>query len=178
VAEEELGIGWERGGLVVVATVAIYMLLVLSVRLLGQRTLATMSSFDLGCAIALGAVVGRTSLLRDPTLGAGVIAMTTLFATQIALARLRQHRWIDRLLNRPPVLLMVDGIALTENMRASHLAEDELRQKLRLAGVRTPEEVQCAIMERNGSVSVIRRGEPLHPELYSDVPDFPRSKGG
>jgi uncharacterized membrane protein YcaP (DUF421 family) len=174
-AEEQLGIGWQRGGLVVLTTVAIYLLLVLCVRLLGQRTLANMSSFDLGCALALGAVVGRTSLLLDPTLGTGVIAMITLFATQIVLAQLRQHRWIDRMLNRPPVLLMVNGVALTDNMRSSHVAEDELRQKLRLAGIRRPTEVQCVIMERNGAVSVIRQGEPIDPALYSDVPGLPRS---
>lgn len=173
-AEEQLGIGWERAGLVVLATVAIYLLLVLSVRVLGQRTLANMSSFDLGCVLALGAVVGRTSLLLEPTLATGAIAMMTLFATQIVLALLRQNRWIDRLLNRPPVVLMVDGVALPATMRASHVAEDELRQKLRLAGIRSPSEVQCVIMERNGAVSVIRHGEPIDPVLYSDVPGLPR----
>ncbi|MGY1916968.1 YetF domain-containing protein [Blastococcus sp. HT6-30] len=167
---DQLGIDAGTAGFVVLTTVAMYLLLVLCVRLVGQRSLATMSSFDLGCAIALGAVVGRTVLLLDPTLATGAVAMVTLFATQTALARLRQSRWADRLMNRPPVLLMAGDTPLRENMRAAHVAEDELRQKLRLAGIRNLAEVRCVVLERTGAVSVVRRSEPLDPWLFSDVP--------
>jgi uncharacterized membrane protein YcaP (DUF421 family) len=167
---EQLAIDVERAGLVALTTVAMYLTLIVCVRIVGQRSLATMSGFDLGCAIALGAVVGRTSLLLDPTLGAGVVAMLTLFATQAILSQLRRSRWVDRLMNRPPVLLMAGGIPLAENLRAGHVAEDELRQKLRLAGIRNLSEVQCVVLERTGAVSVVRRSEPLDPWLFSDVP--------
>ncbi|WP_346620968.1 YetF domain-containing protein [Blastococcus montanus] len=167
---DQLGIDWGTAGLVVLTTVAMYLVLVLCVRLLGQRSLATMSSFDLGCAIALGAVIGRTALLLDPTLLTGVVALVTLFATQIALVRARRSRWLDRLLNRPPVLLMAGDTPLRENMRQAHVAEDELRQKLRIAGIRHLGEVRCVVLERTGAVSVVRQSEPLDPWLFSDVP--------
>lgn len=167
---EQLGIDWELAGLVALATVAMYLTLIACVRVVGQRSLSNMSSFDLGCAIALGAVVGRTALLLDPTLLVGVVAMVTLFSTQAILARLRQSRWVDRLMNRPPVLLMAGPVPLRDNMRAGHVAEDELRQRLRLAGIRHLDEVRCVVLERNGSVSVVRRSEPLDPWLFSDVP--------
>ncbi len=166
---DQLGIDWLRAGLVVLTTITMYLLLVLCVRLLGQRTLATMSSFDLGCAIALGSVIGRTSLLLDPTLATGAIALVTLFATQITLARLRRNRWVDPLMNRPPVLLMAGDTLLHENMRAAHIAEDDLRQKLRLAGIRNLAEVRCVVLESTGAVSVLRRSEPLDPWLFSDI---------
>ena len=172
--QEQLGIDGRTAALVVLTTVAMYLTLVLCVRLVGQRSLATMSSFDLGCAIALGAVVGRTVLLLDPTLATGVVAIVTLFATQTTLARLRQNRWVDRLMNRPPVLLMAGPTPLTENMRGAHVAEDELRQKLRLAGIRDLAEVRCVVLERTGAVSVIRQSEPLDPWLFSDVPGAER----
>ena len=172
--QDQLGIDGGTAGLVVLTTVAMYLTLVLCVRLAGQRSLATMSSFDLGCAIALGAVVGRTSLLLEPTLATGVVAMVTLFATQTTLALARRSRWVDRLLNRPPVLLMAGPTPLTENLRAAHVAEDELRQKLRLAGIRDLAEVRCVVLERTGAVSVIRQSEPLDPWLFSDVPDAQR----
>lgn len=171
---EQLGISPERAALVVLSTVVMYLALVLLVRVLGQRTLSSMSSFDLGCVIAMGAVIGRTVLLLDPTLMTGLIAMGTLFAIQITLSRVRQTRWIDRLANRPPVLLMADATPLPDNLRAAHVAEDELRQKLRLAGVRNLAEVRCAVLERNGAVSVVLRGEPLDPWLFSDVPGAER----
>ncbi|MDP5184756.1 DUF421 domain-containing protein [Blastococcus sp. BMG 814] len=171
---DRLGIDWLTAGLVVLTTVSMYLVLVLCVRLVGQRSLATMSSFDLGCAIALGAVIGRTALLLDPTLLTGVVAIVTLFTTQIALVRVRRSRWVDRLLNRPPVLLMAGDVPLRENMRAAHVGEDELRQKLRLAGIRDLAEVGCVVLERTGAVSVVRRSERLDPWLFSDVPGAER----
>jgi uncharacterized membrane protein YcaP (DUF421 family) len=174
---EQLGIDWQTAGLVVLSTVALYLVLVLCVRLVGQRSLATMSSFDLGCAIALGAVVGRTALLLDPTLLTGVVAIVTLFATQVTLVRARRSRWVDRLLNRPPVLLMAGDTPLRDNMRAAHVGEDELRQKLRLAGIRDLSEVGCVVLERTGAVSVVRRSEQLDPWLFSDVPGAERLVG-
>lgn len=171
---DQLGATWPRVALVVLATVVMYLVLIAWVRLLGQRTLANMSSFDLGCAVALGAVVGRTSLLLDPTLLVGLVAMSTLFVIQISLARLRQARWMDRVLNRPPVLLMSGADPLPDNLRAAHVAEDELRQRLRLAGIRSADEVRCVILERNGMVSVVRHGADLDPWLFSDVPGAQR----
>ena len=69
---------------VVLATAGMYWALVVLVRLLGQRALARMSSTDLATAVALGAVIGRAALGYTPTLGAGVIALVTLFTMQAA----------------------------------------------------------------------------------------------
>ena len=165
----ELGATWPEVLRVVISTGAIYLVLVLLVRLIGQRSLATMSSFDVGCVVALGAVVGRTVLLETPTLVIGLVALVSLFAMQGSLSRLRQHRRFDRWVNRPPVLLMTGARPLRDNMRRAHVAEDELRQRLRLAGVRRLDEVHCVVLERNGAVSVIRRGDDVDPWLLADV---------
>lgn len=53
------------------------------------------------------------------------------------------------------------------------MSEDELRQRLRLAGIRHRDEVQCVVLERNGNVSVIRRGELVDPWLLADVTASP-----
>lgn len=165
----ELGATWEELARVVITTVAMYLALILLVRLAGQRSLASMSSIDVGCVVALGAVLGRTLLLEIPTLLIGVVALVALFGMQSLLGRLRQNRRFDRWVNRPPVLLVNGRELLHDNMRRAHVAEDELRQRLRLAGIRRLDEVGCVVLERNGSVSVIRRGEQIDPWLLADV---------
>jgi uncharacterized membrane protein YcaP (DUF421 family) len=64
---------------------------------------------------------------------------------------------------------MSGGELRRDAMRRSHVSEDELRQRLRLAGIRHRHEVQCVVLERNGNVSVIRGGEDVDPWLLSDV---------
>lgn len=169
----ELGATWDELARAVISTVGIYLALVVLVRLIGQRSLSSMSSFDFGCVVALGAVLGRTVLLRDPTLLIGVVALTTFFVIQGMLGLLRRHRRFDRLINRSPVLLMDGAEPQRDAMRRSHVSEDELRQRLRLAGIRHRDEVQCVVLERNGSVSVLRRGNAVDPWLLADVSSEP-----
>ncbi len=168
---DRLGVTWAEAASIVLSTIVIYLTLVVLVRIAGQRSLARMSSFDYGAAVAFGAVLARTVLLLRPTLLAGVIGLVSLFVTQGALGLLRQNRTADRLINRPPVLLMAGSALLRSNMHRAHVTEDELRQRLRLAGVRDFDEVQCVVLERNGEVSVIRTGRLISPELIDDVPE-------
>ncbi len=174
---EQFRISLETALTVVVTTVLIYLAFILLVRLVGSRSLTSLASFDFAAVVALGAVIGRTILLADPTLMIGLVALTTLFAMQGLLGLLRQSRWVDRLIHRRPTMLVRNGALLTENMRGCHVVEDEIRQALRRAGARSLEEVECVVLERNGTVSVIRSGVPVEPWLIADVagdlPDEP-----
>jgi uncharacterized membrane protein YcaP (DUF421 family) len=154
---------------VVVTTVGIYVAFMAMVRVVGPRSLTGMSSFDFACVVALGAVVGRTSLLAVPTLAIGVVALATFFGMQAALGLLRQNPRIDRLLNPAPRLLALDGALLPDNMRRAHIVEDEVRQALRRAGAGSLDEVACIVLERNGALSVIRRVGRVDPWLLRDV---------
>ena len=167
---EQFGTTWADAASVGLATVVVYLAFVLHVRVLGQRTLASMTSFDVGVVLALGSVMGRTVLLETPTLAGGLVAMVVLFAAQLLFAVVRRNRRADRLLNRPPLLLLAQGRPLPENLVRGKVSEDELRQRLRLAGVVSLSEVQAVVLERNGAISVLRGG-PLSPMLVEDVVD-------
>ena len=165
----QLGVTWGQAGSVVVATVGIYLTLVLLIRIVGQRALASMSSFDFAAAVALGSVTGRVVLGYTPTLLAGVIGLSTLFGLQASFGLLRRIPGADGALSNLPLLLMADGQVLPDNLRKARIVENELRAKLRLAGIRRYDDVACVILEHTGAVSVLRRGEAISPELLEDV---------
>jgi uncharacterized membrane protein YcaP (DUF421 family) len=164
-----LGLSWTEAATVVVSTVGIYLGFLVLLRIVGQRAVAAMSSFDFAAAIAFGAVLGRTVLGYTPTLAAGLLGMVTLFALQAAFGVVRRNRRFDRALNNLPLLLMVNGVVLTDRLRTAKMVEDELRQKLRLAGIHRYDEVAAVILERTGAISVLRRGDTIAPDLLSDV---------
>jgi uncharacterized membrane protein YcaP (DUF421 family) len=164
-----LGLDWTQAAAVVVSTVGIYLTLLVLLRLAGQRAIATMSSFDFAAAVALGAVTGRVVLGYTPTLLAGMIGLTTLFGLQAAFGVGRRSRLVDRTLSNLPLVLLANGRLLDDNLRKVRVVEDELRAKLRLAGVRRYDDVACVILERTGSLSVLMRGETIAPEMISDV---------
>ncbi|MFD1213102.1 DUF421 domain-containing protein [Arthrobacter sp. GCM10027362] len=166
---EDYGLGWADVLRIVVSAVALYAVVLLVIRVLGQRTLATMSSFDLAAVIALGAVIGRAILGYTPTLAAGLVGLVTLLALQALSGQIRRFRGAAHLVSSRPILLMAGRRMLRENMVRAHVAEEEMLAKLRLAGIRHTSEVACVVLESTGQISVLRRGQPISPGLLADV---------
>ena len=164
---DELTTTWETALQVAVATVAVYVGFVLLVRLAGQRSLATLSVADLGCVIALGAIAGRTTLLTNPTLVTGLLALAILVVLRW-LTSLAQRRPVARWLRGTPVLLVADGELIPDGLRRAGVADDELRQQLRLAGVTALGQVRYAALETTGEISVLRGDVPVDPWLTED----------
>lgn len=153
-------------------TVAMYLALLMLVRIAGPRSLSTMAATDVACVVAVGAVVGRTALLALPTLQTGAVALAVLFATQFLLSSLRRHRLLESLLVPPPLILIRNGRLDDKALRRARISHDDLRQRLRLAGVTGMDRVLWVVLERNGQVSVLRDGgaEPDHWLLHDLLP--------
>ena len=164
-----LGLSWTDAVSVVLSAIGVYLAFVILIRIVGQRALAAMSSFDFAATIAVGAIMGRAVLGYTPTLGAGVLGMATLFALQSAFGRVRWNRRLDRALSKVPLLLVANGAVLSDNLRKVKISEGEVRQQLRLAGVHRYDDVAALILERTGAVSVLRRGETIAPDFIADV---------
>ncbi|MGV8846251.1 DUF421 domain-containing protein [Tessaracoccus sp.] len=158
-----------EGLIVVISTVALYWGFILIIRVLGQRALARISSPDLATVVALGAVLGRSALGYTPTLGAGLLALVTLFAMQALAGQIRRLTVYPQALNNVPWLLMAGETAIEENLRRTHLAPDEMMSQIRLHGVRHLTEVACVVLEPTGEISVLRRGIPLDRALMADI---------
>lgn len=154
---------------VVISAIGIYCGFFILIRILGQRTLANMSTFDFAGVVALGAVAGRAVLGYTPTLGAGLIALVTLLALQALVGQLRRTKTGARVVRNPPRMLMAGSKVLTGNMVRAHVVESELFAKLRSAGIRSQSEVACVILEANGTISVLRTGVGIDRYMLEGV---------
>ncbi|WP_282776422.1 MULTISPECIES: YetF domain-containing protein [unclassified Nocardia] len=165
---ELLGISVEGALAVVFATAGMYLVMVVLVRLLGQRVLSGMSSFDLVAVIAFGAVIGRAALGDSPRLAGGVVALVTLMTIQALVGVVRGTRVGSRVVNRP-VLLMAGREVLESHLRTCHVSRSELHSRLRQAGISRPDDVGAVIFEPSGGISVLRSDRPIDPSLLADV---------
>ncbi|MGC5627779.1 DUF421 domain-containing protein [Georgenia sp. Z1344] len=154
---------------VAVATAGMYLAMVLLVRVLGQRVLSSMSSFDLVAVIAFGSVIGRAALGEAPVLAGGIVALLTLISMQALVGLVRHLRGGNRALVARPVLLMAGSQVIDEHMRKCHVLPGELQSRLRLAGISHYGQVAAVTFEPTGTISVLRRGEPVDPLLLSGV---------
>ncbi|WP_158591140.1 DUF421 domain-containing protein [Kocuria tytonis] len=165
----ELGISFPHAAAVVLSAVGIYLTFLVFVRLLGQRILTAMSTFDVVVTVMLGAVAGRVILGHPPTLASGVLGLAVLFLLEAVFGRLgARPRW-QRLFNAPARILMVGADVDEQALQRAHITRSELHGALRRAGVRSYGEVACVLHEPGGGISVLRRGVPIDRHLLADV---------
>ncbi|OJY39301.1 MAG: hypothetical protein BGP03_23350 [Pseudonocardia sp. 73-21] len=70
------------------------------------------------------------------------------------------------------MLLMLGPDLRRDAMRRARVAEDEIRQLLRLGGIGDRADVGCVVLERTGQISVVRAG--IDESLLVDVLRTPR----
>ncbi|WP_370324760.1 DUF421 domain-containing protein [Euzebya sp.] len=154
-ALSKLGITPAEAGLTVLIATAMYLVVIVLSRVFGQRQFATATSYDMAFTFALGSIVGRVVLVRT-SLATAVLGLVTLFGLH-ATSRWLHHRvpTVHRLIQNRPILLVVDGEVLDENLRRARTSRAELFQQVRLAGVGRLADVGAVIMERSGAMSVL-----------------------
>ena len=154
---------------VVLGTAGMYATMVIIIKLVGQRVISSMSSFDVAAVIAFGSVLGRAALGEAPRLAAGILSLATLVAMQAIAGVVRTAHRGGRLIVSKPVLLMAGSTVIEENMRHCHVVLAELQSRLRQAGIRHRGEVAAVVFEPSGAISVLRRGDGIDPSLLEGV---------
>ena len=135
---------------------AVYALMLLVIRLLGKRTVGNFSAFDLLVALMLGEVVDEL-IYGDVMMVQGVVAIVTLAVLQYANSWLSysSHK-LGAILEGTPTVLVRSGRLEKKGMRQERMSEDDVRAELRLQGVDDLGEVKLAMVEPDGSVSVLK----------------------
>jgi len=92
----------------------------------------------------------------DSTLSGGLVAASSLFIVNYILKYL-QYRFpkFGKIVQGDPTMLIYEGKMLKTHMKNVKISEDELMEAVREHGVATVKDVDLAIMEVDGSISVL-----------------------
>ena len=150
---------WIAGAAVIAGkTAVIYAFLVIGLRLFGKRELGQLSLYDLVLVIILGNAVQNAMINNDNTLGGGLVAALVLLSLNWGLNRLiTRSRRAERILVGDPVLIVHDGQPLKKRMAREGITQDQLDAALREHGIDDVSTVHIAILESDGTISVIPR---------------------
>ena len=145
-----------------IRTLALYLVLILSVRLMGKRQIGQMeaSEFVVTMLVAnLAAIPMQDSAI--PLLS-GLVPILTVLGSELVLSCLiLKSLALRRLLCGRPVILIDNGKILRENLRRTRVTLDELTGQLRQKDVLDIRQVQYAILETDGHLSVFPFPEHL-----------------
>lgn len=134
-----------------------YVVLILFIRMFGKRTLAKMNAFDLIVTVALGSTLATVIISKDVKLADGALALFLLCGLQfvIAYASVRSRR-AERAVKAEPALLYFQGRFLDDTMKAERVTADEILAAVRSQGINDLTQVGAAVLEADGSISVMR----------------------
>lgn len=138
----------------------IYIIILLGLRLLGKNHLSQLSILDFVLVLLLSNAVQNAMVGNDSTLLGGVIAAVTLLLLNYLLtAFMYRFKSADALFQGSPTMLVHDGNLLQEHMRREKISDEELRRAIREHGMENISDVKVAILESDGTLSVIPKGD-------------------
>lgn len=144
----------------VLRATAIYALVMVLIRVSGKRAVGQFTPFDLVMLILIGNAVQNGINGGDNSLTGAAIMATTLIALNygVALVTSRSRR-AERIIEGVPVVLARDGKLFEGVLRRELVSRDDFREALRMNGIDDVAKVELALLETNGSISVVAKRE-------------------
>ena len=148
----------ERGDFLLLSfirSVLLYLVLVLGVRLMGKRQIGQMEASEFVVTMLVADLAAIPMQDGAIPLLTGLVPMLTVMGLELALSWIiLKSLLIRRLFCGRPVILIDNGKLLQENLRCTRISLEELISHLRQKDVADIREVQFAILETDGNLSV------------------------
>jgi len=141
---------------VILRSVAVYLFVVLAIRLFGKKELAQLSVIDLVFILLISNSVQNAMVGNDTSLAGGMLAAGSLFILNFVLKYfLFKSKKFSSLLEGNPLMLVHQGIVIQENLDRQKISREELDAAIREHGVESIEKVDLAVLEADGNISIL-----------------------
>jgi uncharacterized membrane protein YcaP (DUF421 family) len=141
----------------VIRSIAVYVFLLVLLRIAGRRTLGQMTAFDLVLLLIISEATQQALVGQDFSLTNSFLVIASLIGIDIALGLLkgtndRLSRWIDS----APMVIVQEGKPLIERLKKAHIDEsDVLAAARKNQGLTAMSEIRWAVLEADGEISVV-----------------------
>lgn len=180
---KELFLGTEDWGFlleIILRTIIMFLTIIISLRVLGKRGVKQLSIFELVVIIGLGSAAGDPMFYKE----VGIVSSMLVFLIIIILyssitALIGRFKKIENLFEGKAIYLIENGVFAIDNFKKENLGSDEFFAELRVKGVSHLGQIDCAIEEVSGEISVffnedekVKYGLPImlnsldHPVKY------------
>ena len=143
---------------VVLRTAIVYLFIVFVLRISGKREVGQMSVLELIVILVISDAVQNSMVGDNTTLWGGLAAVLTLLALDYTLKAVsRRSKRVREAIEGEPRLIIRDGRLLQHALDQEGLDMEEVRAAVRSHGVADIKDVRIAVLETDGSISVIPR---------------------
>ncbi|MBF7144011.1 MULTISPECIES: DUF421 domain-containing protein [Pseudomonas] len=137
---------------------AMYIALIILFKIAGRRSLMELTTFDFVLLLIIGEATQQALLGDDFSFTNAVLIISTLIAMDVGFSLAKQRfNGLARFMDDSAMILVENGKPLKKRLAKARLTEDDIMENARAnEGVERMEDIRYAILERNGSISIIK----------------------
>jgi uncharacterized membrane protein YcaP (DUF421 family) len=142
--------------------ILVYTVVFLLLRMMGKRELGQMTVFDLVVILLIANAVQNAMTGPDTTVWGGMVVAFVLLVVNRAVASLRRRGgfW-GRMIEGTPTILVQNGRFVAQHLHKEGLIEDEVMAAVREHGLESLQQVELAVLEVDGSISIVPAGQQV-----------------
>lgn len=162
---------------IVIRSVCVYFFMVIAFRVFGKKELSQLNAFDIVLILLISNAVQNAMVGSNVSLEGGIIAAFSLFVINIIFKKVTsKSKFLNKLVQSKPEILIHDGKIEFKTLARLGISSDELDEVIREHGVENYKQVKLAMLEINGSISVISGKENLtqtkHKRIHKTLSDI------
>ncbi len=137
-----------------------YLFLVFIIRTVGRRPGKQMTPFEYVLIFFIGGLALTALVGNDHSITNALCAVMSVALTHLIIATLRQkYPAFGRIVDGTPLILLEGGQWRPDTMRKMRIHDDDVMAAARDKGIRNLEQIEYAVLERNGEISVIGKSQ-------------------
>lgn len=141
---------------IIMRSITSYIILLILGRLIGRKLISRITFFDFLVGVTLGSVAVRMALGSEDSLflaivSAGIITILVVVTDYLHIKSFKFRKLVDG----EEILLIKDGKILDYNLRKARITINDLIMQLREKDIFNVEDVEFAVMESDGELSVL-----------------------
>jgi uncharacterized membrane protein YcaP (DUF421 family) len=135
----------------------VYCLLWLLFRIAGKRSLSEITTFDFVLLLIISEATQSALASSDNSMTNSILLIVTLLGIDISLSLWKQYSpRVEKLIDGVPLVILEDGHLHQDRMNKARIDEGDILAAAREShGLRRLDEIQYAILERSGGISVV-----------------------
>lgn len=157
-------------GEVLLRAVLSLIILFLMTKLMGRKQVAQLTPFDYIIGISIGSIAAEFAVNRDTPILDGIVGLVVYSLAAVLISILTDKSLaMRRFFTEKPLLLIQHGKINDRELRKSKMDLNDLLSQCRVAGAFSIDEIEHAVLEPNGQLSILKKAEqsPVTPQQLS-----------
>ena len=144
----------------VIRTLILYLLVILSMRIMGKRQIGELQPSELVVAIMISDLAAVPMQTIDIPLLAGIVPVLTLLVAEVTMSFISlKSKKARKYITGEPSIIIYRGHINEKELEKARFTLNDLMEELRLSGYPDVSKIDMAILETNGEISMLEKSK-------------------